>query len=113
MLEQRTPGAAFGLFLVLLACVSVGLGLALNEWTLRFLYSDGRLVPDVIARIRTVQGGFAIVGLLLAFAGAALRGRPALWRSALAVNLGLAVVLLCYLPVMVELVLSLQYPGFY
>lgn len=112
MPEPRMPGSAFGLLLILLACVSVGLGLVLNEWTLRFLYADGRLVPDVIARIRTVQGGFGIVGLLLGFAGAALRSRPPAWRS-LAENLALAAVLLCYLPVTVELVLALQYPGFY
>lgn len=112
MPEERPPAASFGLLLLVLGGANLGLGVLLNELTLSFLYADGRLVPDVVARIRTVQAGFAIMGLLLGFAGARLRLRPPglsrrFWDGAL------AVLLLAYLPVVAELLLSLRYPGFY
>jgi len=109
---ERPAGAGFGLLLWVLGGANLGLSLLLNELTLSFLYADGRLVPDVVARIRTVQAGFASMGLLFGVAGAALRARPPrfprrFWDRAL------AVLLLVYVPVVAELLLSLGYPGFY
>jgi lysophospholipase L1-like esterase len=111
--EERAPAAGFGLLLILLGGAHLALGVLLNEATLSFLYADGRLVRDLVARIRTVQAGFLSLGVLFGLSGLALRawspGRlsPRVW------NLALAVVLLVDVPTSAELLLSLRYPGFY
>lgn len=113
MPEDRSPAASFGLLLILVGGINLALGVLLNEMTLSFLYADGRLVRDVVARIRTVQAGFASLGLLFGLAGATLRAWSPRSNSAQLWNLALALVLCGYFPILAELLLSLHYPGFY
>jgi lysophospholipase L1-like esterase len=111
--EERPPAAGFGLLLIVVGGANLALGVILNELTLSFLYADGRLVPDLLARIRTVQAGFLSLGVLFGLVGLVVRAWPPRRVSAPVWNLALALLLLVYLPVAAELLLSLRYPGFY
>ena len=73
---MRGESRALGAFFLLLGGLGLALALLLNPYTLRFLYSDGRLVRDVLSRIHTVQAGFALLAVPFFGAGALLRRRP-------------------------------------
>ncbi len=110
---MRGEAGALGAFFLLLGGVNLALAALLNQRTLQFLYADGRLVRDAIARIHTVQAGFVLVAAPLLVLGGLLRWRPFRALSSAALNRTLAIVTLLYVPVLSELVLSLTLPGVY
>jgi lysophospholipase L1-like esterase len=110
---MRGEARALGAFFLLLGGLSLALALLLNPYTLRFLYSDGRLVRDVLSRIHAVQVGFALLAVPFFGAGALLRRRRQADLSPALLNATLAGGVLLYLPLVSELLLSLHLPGVY
>jgi lysophospholipase L1-like esterase len=110
---MRGEARALGAFFLLLGGLSLALALLLNPYTLRFLYSDGRLVRDALSRIHTVQAGFALLAVPFFGAGALLLRRLQADLSPALLNATLAGGVLLYLPLVAELLLSLQLPGVY
>src|SRR5262245_37551 len=110
---MRSDARALGAFFVLLGGLSLALALLLNGYTLHFVYADGRLVRDALSRIHTVQAGFALLAAPLLGIGALLRRPAAAAASPRLLNGTLAAAPLLYLPLVAELLLSLQLPGVY